>query len=370
MKIAIVHYWLVGMRGGEKVLEAICDLFPDADIYTHVVDRTKISSKLKKHSIYTSFIAKLPLAKKYYAYYLPLMPMALESLDLTEYDLIISSESGPAKGIIPSPTALHISYVHSPMRYAWDMFHTYWGKSHWLKKAFFNLIMHKIRIWDTSSSLRTDHFIANSSFIKKRVQKYYRRSSTIINPPVNIDQFIPLPVPSRDYYLWIGEFTAYKRPKDAVLAFNQNNKKLIMAGSGTDKKHLQELACNNIQFMDKLEQQVLISLMQNCRALLYTGTEDFGIIPVESMACGRPVIAHQSGGILDTVIDGKTGILYQDMSADGLNKGIQLFEQKEQLFDSQVIRKHSEQFSEKIFKTKFIQEIEKQLEFHNTDSIT
>jgi len=313
MKIAIIHYWLVGMRGGEKVLEAICDLYPEADIYTHVVDKTSISSKLKKHTIYTSFIQKLPFAKKYYAYYLPLMPLALESLDVTKYDLIISSESGPAKGIIPSPTALHISYMHTPMRYIWDMFYTYWGKSYWLKRLIFQYFMSKLRIWDTSSSLRTDFFIANSSFVAKRINKYYRRDAIIINPPVNIEQFKPVENPKSDYYLWLGELTRYKRPMDCIKAFNLNGKKLIMIGSGDEQKQIKKNLNKNIQLLEKVEQNELIDLYQNCRALIYSGIEDFGITPVEAMACGRPVIAYRGGGILDTVIDGKTGTLYHEL---------------------------------------------------------
>lgn len=353
MKIAIVHYWLVNMRGGEKVLESICNIFPDADIYTHVVDKKAISTKLKSHPIYTTFIQRLPFAKKYYAYYLPLMPLALESLDLTKYDLIISSESGPAKGIIPSPTALHISYVHTPMRYVWDMFYTYWGTSYWLKRFIFQYIMHKLRIWDSSSSLRTDYFIANSSFVAKRIKKYYRRDAAIINPPVNIDHFKPVDNPQADYYLWLGELTAYKRPVDAIKAFKQNGKKLIMVGNGDKYKHIQKYLTSNIQLLKKVNQDELIKLYQHCRALIYSGIEDFGIIPVEAMACGRPVIAYQGGGVLDTVINGKTGVLYQDLSAEGLNKGINQFEKIEQQFDSQTIRNHSEQFSEKIFVEKF-----------------
>jgi glycosyltransferase involved in cell wall biosynthesis len=353
MKIAIVHYWLVGMRGGEKVLEAICDLFPDADIYTHVVDDKAISAKLKKHCIYTTFIQKLPYANKFYAYYLPLMPLALESLDLTKYDVIISSESGPAKGIIPSPTALHISYVHTPMRYIWDMFYTYWGKSHWLKRLIFQYFMHKLRIWDTSSSLRTDYFIANSSFVAQRINKYYRRDAKIIYPPVNIDQFIPVEKPKSEYYLWLGELTRYKRPMDCIKAFTQNGKKLIMIGHGDEYKKIKKILANNIQLVEKVEQEELIRLYQHCRALIYSGVEDFGITPVEAMACGRPVIAYKGGGVLDTVINGKTGVLYQDLSAEGLNKGINQFEEIESQFDQQTIRTHSEQFSENIFKEKF-----------------
>jgi len=357
MKVAIVHYWLVNMRGGEKVLESLSDLFPQADIYTHVYDADNISDKLKKHSIVTTFINKLPWAKKLYPYYLPLMPLALESLDLTAYDLIISSESGPAKGIIPAPNALHISYVHSPMRYVWDMFHVYWGKSNPIKKAIYQLLMHKIRLWDSSSSMRTDVFIANSSFVKQRILKYYRRDALVINPPVDIEKFQVTDSPKADYYLYLGEFSSYKRPLDAVEAFNLSGKKLVMLGDGSEKNKLNKIAKSNIVFKHKVSNVELVELIQNCRALIYPGTEDFGIIPVEAMACGRPVIAHKSGGVLDSVIDQKTGLLYSLQNAQGLNGAVEQFEKIESQFCANSIRKHSELFSREQFNFKLKQQI-------------
>jgi len=349
MKVAIVHYWLVGMRGGEKVLEALCDIFPEADIYTHVLDNDAISDKLKKHQIKTTFVNKLPRAKKWYPYYLPFMPMALESLDLTEYDLIISSESGPAKGIIPAPTATHICYTHSPMRYAWDMFHTYWGDSHWLKRIPISIMMHYLRLWDSNCALRTDHFIANSSFIAKRIEKYYRRSAKVIHPPVDTEHFKPLENPSADYYLWLGELSRYKRPTDAVQAFNQTGKRLVMIGAGELFETIRKQAKSNISLRSKVSQNELLDLFQNCRALIYSGIEDFGIIPVEVMACGRPVIAFNHGGATDTVIHNQTGILYQELSPQGLNQGIEEFEKIEAQLDPKIAIKHSEKFSRQRF---------------------
>jgi len=352
MKVAIVHYWLVGMRGGEKVLEALCDIYPEADIYTHVYAPEAISEKLKKHRIKTTFIQTLPFSKKWYSYYLPLMPIALESLDLTPYDLIISSESGPAKGIIPAPNATHICYTHSPMRYAWDMFHTYWGDSHWLKRIPISIMMHYLRLWDSNCALRSDFFIANSTFIAKRIRKYYRREATVIHPPVDIEKFTPIEKPSADYYLWLGELTKYKRPLDAVQAFNQSGKKLIMVGEGDQYRTIQELTNENITLTSKVGQAELLELFQNCKALIYSGIEDFGIIPVEVMACGRPVIAYNQGGATDSVIHGRTGILYSELSPQGLNQGITEFEKIEHNFDSEKIRTHSKSFS----KMRFIQQ--------------
>ncbi len=352
MNVAIIHYWLVGMRGGEKVLEALCEIYPDADIYTHVYAPQNISAQLNQHKIQTSFIQKLPKATTWYPYYLPLMPMALESLDLSQYDLIISSESGPAKGIIPPPTAQHVCYVHSPMRYVWDMFHTYFGKSHWLKRIPITIMMHYLRLWDSNSALRTDHFIANSSFVAQRITKYYRRDSQVIHPPVDIKNFYPIEKPSVDYYLWLGELNHYKNPLEAVSAFNHNGKKLIMVGEGKLQATINEQAKGNISLKSKVSQQEIVALFQNCRALIYTGVEDFGIIPVEVMACGRPVIAYQRGGVTDSVQHGITGILYSQQSPQCLNEAIDEFEKNITTFNAGRIRKHSESFS----KARFIQQ--------------
>ena len=204
MKVAIVHYWLLSMRGGEKVLEELCNIYPDADIFTHVVDEEKISETIKKHKIYQTFISRLPFAKKLYKYYLPLMPLALESLDLQEYELVISSESGPAKGIITSPNSMHICYCHSPMRYLWDHYHLYQKNSGFLSKLFMPLIFHFMRIWDESSSHRVDHFIANSHFIAKRIKKFYKRDSVVIHPPVDIEAFSIAEEKTNDFYLLAG----------------------------------------------------------------------------------------------------------------------------------------------------------------------
>lgn len=353
MKVAIIHYWLVGMRGGEKVLEALCEIYPQADIFTHVYTPEEISENIKKHRITTTFIQKLPFSKKWYPYYLAFMPLALESLDLSEYDLIISSESGPAKGIVPAPSSTHICYTHSPMRYIWDMYHTYWGHSHWLKRFPISLMSHYLRLWDSNCALRTDHFIANSHFIAQRIEKYYRRSSDVIHPPVDIQGFFPIENPSADYYLWLGELNRYKRPLDAVYAFNQSGKKLVMVGDGELSEQIYKEAKSNITLKSKVEQKELLDLFQNCRALIYSGIEDFGIIPVEVMACGRPVIAYNRGGATDSVVQGMSGVLYSSLSPEGLNHGIEEFQSLEKHFNSEQIRQHSEKFSKQRFLTQF-----------------
>jgi glycosyltransferase involved in cell wall biosynthesis len=237
MKVAIVHYWLVNMRGGEKVVESLCELFPQADIYTHVYNPDNISEIIKKHKIQTTFISKLPFAKRHYQTYLPLMPLALEQLDLRDYDLIISSESGPAKGIIAPPTALHICYVHTPMRYVWDMYPDYRKSAGFLKKWLMPPIMHYLRMWDVSTASRVDSFITNSHYVKQRVQKYYRRNAAVIHPPVETDNF-QASEKTEDFYLMVGQLVRYKKTNLAVEAFNRMTKKLVIIGEG---EHFSEL---------------------------------------------------------------------------------------------------------------------------------
>lgn len=225
MKVAIIHYWLVNNRGGEKVLEALCELFPNADIFTHVYIEEKFrSSLISKHNIKTTFISKLPFSKKLYQTYLPLMPLALEEIDLSDYDLIISSESGPAKGVIVPPGVKHICYCHSPMRYVWDMYHTYKGQTGAIKRLVMPVLMHYLRRWDQLTSIQVTEFIANSSFVAERIQSFYGKNSTVIHPPVNVDDFNISHI-SEDFYLMIGQLVSYKKVDLAVRAFNLSGKK-------------------------------------------------------------------------------------------------------------------------------------------------
>jgi len=327
LRVALVHYWLVSMRGGERVLESLCRMFPDADIYTHVVDRSKISRILTSHRITETFIGRLPFAKRWYQKYLPLMPWALEALDLTDYDLIISNESGPAKGIVPPPDGVHIAYVCSPMRYIWDKYHVYRGAAGRLTRLLMLPIAHRLRIWDTASAARVDHFLADSTFVAQRINKFWRRDAEVLFPPVAVDEFHPAPPEDLDdYYLWAGELVSYKRPDLAIEAFRRNGRRLIVIGDGAERAALERKAPPNITFLGKVGFAELKRHMACCRALIFPGDEDFGIIPVEVQASGRPVIAYGRGGILDTVIDGRTGILYREPGAEGLVAAIERFE--------------------------------------------
>lgn len=327
MKIAIVHFWLVGMRGGEKVLEAICELFPEADIYTHVAIPENLSPIIRRHTIHESFIAKLPFAKKWYPKYLPLMPIALEQFDLTEYDLIISNEAGPAKGIIPGPGAIHLNYCCSPMRYIWDQYHIYRKRAGFITRLIMPFFAHYLRIWDAAAAMRTDAFLADSQHVANRIKRYYRREAAVLYPPVAVDDFAPVPIADHgDFYLWCGELVRYKRPDIAIDAFNANGLPLVVIGDGEERKALQARAKENITFLGKAPFSELKHHMARCKALVFPGEEDFGIVPLEVQASGRPVIAFAKGGALETVVAGKTGIFFEEASSEALNTAIKRFE--------------------------------------------
>ncbi|MEO9517714.1 MAG: glycosyltransferase [Paracoccaceae bacterium] len=367
MRVAFVHYWLVNMRGGEYVLEQLSDLFPQADIFTHVVDRSKISEKLAHHQIIETSIAKLPAAKKHYQKYLMFMPKALEELDLREYDLVISSESGPAKGIVTRPDATHICYVHSPMRYIWDLYPEYRNGLTFPTKQVFSATAHKLRQWDYTSAQRVDHVIANSKFVAQRVNKFWNRTAEILNPPVDLSRFTPNSAPD-DFYLFVSELVPYKRADLALEAFRELGAKLRIVGSGSELKHLQADAPDNVEFLGRVSNEELNSLYANCRALIFPGEEDFGIVPLEAMASGRPVIAYGKGGILDTVIPGKTGLFFHDQTKSALIAAIKQFEAASpDHFDPVEIAKHVQDFSPESFREKLRTIIEREANLPRTN---
>lgn len=327
MKVAIVHYWLVSMRGGERVLESLCRMFPDADVYTHLVDRKAISKDIARHNIQTTFISKLPAPQRMYQKYLPFMPLALESLDMSDYDLIFSNEAGPAKGIIPGPNSVHICYCCSPMRYIWDQYHIYRQNAGPFTKFVMPPLAHYLRIWDVSSSARVDKFLADSTHVANRITKFYRRDADVVYPPVAVDAFTPAPPEELgDYYLWAGQLVRYKRPDIAIEAFRRNGKKLVVIGVGEEEAALKKIASDNITFLGATPFSVLKQHFARCKALVFPGEEDFGIVPVEVQAAGRPVIAYGKGGVLDTVIDGRTGVLFSDSTVEGLIRAVDAFE--------------------------------------------
>ncbi len=349
MRVALIHYWLINMRGGERVLKMLAEMFPQADIFTHVVDPSQISEGLKSHTIKTTFISRMPMARKHYQKYLPFMPRALEELDLSAYDLVISSESGPAKGVVPRPDSFHLCYCHSPMRYIWDLYPQYLAESGFLKRQILPGLAHRLRQWDVTSAARVDAFAANSRFVAKRINKYYRREADIVYPPVATEAFEAEPIRAPgDYYLAAGEFVGYKRFDIAVDAFTKMGKKLVVIGHGEQRKALEKRAGSNVTFLGRVDFATLKQHFGTCRALIFPGEEDFGMIPVEVMAAGRPVIAYGRGGALDTVIEGVSGTHFHDQSVEGLIDAVNRFEAMS--FDPAAMRQHARQFGVEPFR--------------------
>jgi len=361
-RIAIIHDWLVVYAGAEKVLQEIINIYPEADLFS-VVDFIPVGERdfIANKPVMTSFVQKLPWAKKKYRSYLPFMPLAIEQFDLSAYDLVISSSHAVAKAVITGPDQLHISYVHSPIRYAWDLQYQYLKESNldsglkgWLAKY----LLHRIRKWDVGTANRVDKFIANSYFIKRRIEKVYRRDSVVVHPPVSLEDFT-LCEKKEDFYLTASRMVPYKKIDIIIDAFKlMPDKKLRVIGDGPDFKKLQLAAkgCPNIELLGYQSFSILKESMQAARAFVFSAEEDFGIIPVEAMACGTPVIAFGKGGILDTVVHEKTGILFKEQSVASLTEAVHIFESV--VFDYKVIRAHASKFSTDEFSNAFKQYVE------------
>lgn len=361
MRVAIVHYWLVSMRGGEKVVEALCDMYPEADIFTLVYNEHRVSEKIRRRNIKTSFLQHIPGAVRNYQSLLPLMPFALESFDLSGYDLIISSESGPAKGIIPPPHTPHICYCHSPMRYLWDHYQSYRASAGHLPRMMLPIIAPMLRSWDVSTSLRVDRFVANSHHVAARIQKYYRRNATVVYPPVAVDDF-DLSPESEDFYLCAGQIVPYKRVDLAVAAFTQMKRNLVVIGEGKSIDRLKQIAGPTIQFWGHAPFPVLQDAMSRCRALIFPGEEDFGMVPVEAMASGKPVIAFASGGALETVVPDLSGVLFEEQTVDSLVNAVCEFERTSEIFNPRRIRSHANHFNHEQFKAGMTAVVEEELQ--------
>jgi glycosyltransferase involved in cell wall biosynthesis len=371
MKVAIIHYWWLTNRGGEAVIKALSGIYPKADLFMHVYDKELVKKTLGarfKGQIFSTFIAKLPLSKKLYQHYLPLMPLALEQLDLSAYDLIISNESGPAKGVITRPDAIHICYCLSPMRYLWDMYHAYILRSNILIRLIFPLISHWMRVWDRVSADRVDYFLADSNFVSSRISKFYRRDSHVIFPPVKVGGF-DFNKQRKDFYLYLGQLVPYKKADLAVEAFNKLGLTLIIIGEGELYKELKSIAKTNIKLLGRQPFNVVKAHLEECRGLVFPGMEDFGIVPVEAMAAGAPVIAYGKGGVLDTVIDGETGVLFKDQTATSLINAVMKIESGEVSFFPSKLHSHANKFDEKVFKEKFSSYVNKVLDFHEDSSL-
>jgi glycosyltransferase involved in cell wall biosynthesis len=363
LKVAIVHDWLVECGGAEKVLAEILNLYPEADIFTMVcyLDETQLPC-LKNRNITTSFIQRLPFAKNKYRSYFPLMPLAVEQFDLSGYKLVISSSYCVAKGVLTGPDQLHISYCHSPMRYAWDLQNQYLKESN-LDRGFKSwvtrYILHKMRIWDVRSSYGVDYFIANSNFIARRIKKVYRRYAEIIHPNVAVNDFT-CTTNKEDFYLTCSRLVPYKKIDLIVEAFKRMpEKKLIVIGDGPEMNKIKALTASNISLLGYQNFESLRSHMARAKAFVFAAEEDFGIVPVEVQACGTPVIAYGKGGALETVLADVTGVFFEKQSTDSIIKAITKFETMD--FDAKTICNHAQQFSTEMFNTKLKTFIDRKL---------
>ena len=354
MRVAIIHYWLVNMRGGEKMIESLLELYPDADIFTHVYNRKAISELINSHKIYTSSINRLPFAIKLYQLYMPLMPRALLEFDLQGYDIVISSESGPAKGVVPNPNAYHICYCHSPMRYLWDMYHEYFKKANFFSRMFMKIIFPSLRVWDITSSNLVDRFITNSNYVAKRIMRIYNRNAEVVYGPVDIEKFSGIERKPSDYYLFFGQITEYKRADIAIEACIAAKRKIIVAGSFTNKKYKAKYGKSKyVVFKGRVTDIEAANLYSGALALLYPGIEDLGLVPIEANAAGCPVIAFRQGGALDTIKEHVTGLFFNEQSASSLIAAIDYFEsicRDGAFFNRDLFNDHVKKFSKEAFK--------------------
>lgn len=353
MRVAIVHYWLVRPRGGEAVLDALMTLFPQADVYTNVYRRSAMGALFKGRTApRTTWVDRFPFSERLYPFYLPFMGAALSGLDLDGYDLVISSEAGPAKWAMPSIEGRHICYTHTPMRYLWDQRHAYRRRAPGMARPFYDTLGEDLRMRDLLSSFRVDEFVANSAFVAERIAKIYRRESTVIHPPVRIAD-APPPGPPEERYLFVGRLTAYKGVREAVDACVALRRPLLVVGQGPDEAYVRRFAGRGVDWVPRLPRAELLERMARCRALLHPGVEDFGMTAVEVLATGRPVIAQARGGALDTVRHGETGVLYRGGEAGDLARAVLEFEGWEPAFRPADAVGAAKAFAPEVFSAKW-----------------
>jgi glycosyltransferase involved in cell wall biosynthesis len=356
MQVAIVHDWLITTRGGEKCLEAFCELFPHADVYTLIYAPDRVSRLIKSMNICVSRLNDVPGIERIYRYCLPLLPRVIESFDLRDYDLILSSSHCVAKGIFPH-RALHISYVHAPMRYVWDLHNAYFGRDASLvARVGMSLCRRYLQRWDVGASRRVDCFLANSRNVAAKIQDLYGRQATVIHPPVDLQRF-RLSTRQEPYYLVVSALVPYKRIDIAIRAFNQMRLPLKIVGEGPLRSRLERSAGPNIEFLGWVDDALLAGLYGSCQALVFPGEEDFGIVPLEAQASGRPVIAYGKGGVLETVLPldpagnaKPSGIFFHDLTADSLMEAVRAFQDNRPRFEPDAIRRHACGFSRDRFK--------------------
>ena len=356
MKVALVHDWLTGMRGGERVLEVFCEIFPDADLFTLLHVPGAVSPAIERMRIHTSFVQKLPRATRLYRHYLPIFPKAIESFDLAEYDFVLSSSHCVAKGAKPRAGVAHVCYCHTPMRYVWDLFEDYFGPrahltggqlTHWAAGK----MAARLRRWDVRTCGRVTRFIANSHHVADRIRRHYDREATVIQPPVDCRRFAS---PTRhwragEYYLVLGALAPYKRTDLAVEAADRMKYPLWVVGGGQDERRLKAMSGLRVKWLGPGSDTQVPGYYAGCRALIFPGEEDFGIVPLEAMASGRPVVAFGKGGATETVVD-TAGVLFPEQTVESLLAAIAKLEADADKYDPAVIRRHAFEFDRPLFK--------------------
>jgi glycosyltransferase involved in cell wall biosynthesis len=355
MKVALVHEFLITWGGSDLVVQKFGEIYPEAPIYTALFDKKQIGSRFEGKRIVTSFLQRAPLVLKKHRLFMPFFPIAFENFDLTAYDVVLSSHHMAAKSVITPATTCHISFVHTPMRYAWDYYPEYMAEFGRFMQIPMRLLFHYLRMHDVASANRVDYFIANSANVARRIKKHYRRDATVIHSPVQSKRF-HLADKTGDFHLVVSRLVPYKRVDIAVEAFNKLGEKLVIAGSGPEMERLKSMARPNIEFLGFVPDEQLADYYARCRSFIFPGEEDFGITPLEAQASGRPVIAYASGGALETVSGGKTGVFFREQTPESLIAAVKDFSKIE--FDPKAIRSHAETFDEEIFKRKIADFVE------------
>jgi len=356
MKIAIVHDFLNQFGGAERVIKALHELFPDAPIYTLLYDEKGTAGEFKDAKIITSKLQKKPkFIRKRHKLLLPFFAVAIEQFDFSDYDIVISSSAAWSKGIITKPETKHICYCHAPMRFVWDWSHKYLEeqKVGFLKKIFLYPLLNYLRTWDRISAKRVDLWLANSKHTAKRIKKYYRADSKVVYPPVEVDRF-EIQKDNAGYFLLVSRLSPYKQVDLAVRAFNKLGMHLVVIGEGQQRKELEKMAKPNVEFLGFKPDEVVKEYYENCRGFIFPGEEDFGITPVEAMACGKPVVAFRKGGCLETIIEGKTGEFFDESTSKSLIAAVRRMIKSEKQYDSERIRRQAERFSKEKFKEEIL----------------